>query len=79
MDNNSRPSKHIKKGPLSARQRNAIRMAFRWWADSVPRLNVDWRSATNFTYKGESPVVQSGVSIQGTLIFPSFIIIYVCS
>ena len=28
-------------GPLFARQRNAIRMAFRSWADSDPRLLAD--------------------------------------
>ena len=27
-------------GLLSARQRNAIQMAFRWWADSGPNLHV---------------------------------------
>ena len=31
------PSKHIK-----FRLRNAIRMASRWWFDSVSRLNAGW-------------------------------------
>ena len=30
------------KGSLSAHQRNAIEMAFRWWADSAHRLIVGW-------------------------------------
>ena len=29
-------------GPLSARQRNAIRMAFRWRADGGPILHAYW-------------------------------------
>ena len=29
-------------GPLSARQRNAIKMAFRWRADVCPTLNLAW-------------------------------------
>ena len=29
-------------GPPSARQRNAIQMAFRWRADGGPHLNVYW-------------------------------------
>ena len=36
------PNKYIKSGPLLARQRNAILMAFRWWADSGPRLYAGW-------------------------------------
>ena len=28
--------------PLLVHQRNANRMAFRWWADSGPRLNAGW-------------------------------------
>ena len=31
-----------KNGALPACQRNAIRMAFRWRADSGPRLDSDW-------------------------------------
>ena len=27
-------------GPLSARKQNAIKMAFRWWADDGPTLNA---------------------------------------
>ena len=29
-------------GPLSARQQNAIQMAFHWQADSGPRLDAGW-------------------------------------
>ena len=29
-------------GPSSARQRNAIEMAFRWRADDGPTLNAGW-------------------------------------
>ena len=32
-----RSQKAFTSGPISAHQRNAIRMAFRWWADSGPR------------------------------------------
>ena len=30
------------RGPLMARQRNAIEMAFRWRADDGPTLMLDW-------------------------------------
>ena len=30
-------------GPSSARQRNAIEMAFRWCADDCPTLNADFQ------------------------------------
>ena len=36
----TQPASHL--GPLSARQRNAIRMAFRWRADGCPILRVCW-------------------------------------
>ena len=31
-----------KSEPLLIRQRNAISMAFRWWADNGPTLNAGW-------------------------------------
>ena len=33
---------HVKSGALPACQRNAIRMAFRWRADSGPQLDSGW-------------------------------------
>ena len=36
----SQPANNL--GPLSAHQRNAIFMAFRWWAESGPLLNDSW-------------------------------------
>ena len=36
---NTQKSSHS--GPLSARQRNAIQMAFRWWADRGQRMHTD--------------------------------------
>ena len=36
----SQPAYRI--GPLSAHQRNATLMTFRWWADSGPLLYDDW-------------------------------------
>ena len=40
-------------GPLSANQRNAIQMAFRWRADSGPRRHAGWLA----TLKNASPKV----------------------
>ena len=37
--------------PLSVRQRNAIQMAFRWRAESGPRLNAYWKTQ-NVTHNG---------------------------
>ena len=36
--------------PLSAHQRNAIRMAFRWWTDSGLRLYAGWDSIKKSLY-----------------------------
>ena len=36
----SEAPKNIKSGQLSACQRNAIEMAFRWWVDDAPTLNA---------------------------------------
>ena len=40
VDEGERGSKSTKSGPSSARQRNAIIMAFRWRADDGPTLNA---------------------------------------
>ena len=42
------PSKHIKSGPLLARQGNDILIAFRWLADSGPRLYAGWATCLRF-------------------------------
>ena len=48
--------------PLSVHQRNAISMAFRWWADSGPRLYADWDTAE----------IVDGISTQQGAIFNWF-------
>ena len=41
-------------GPSSAHQRNAIKMAFRWWADDGPTLNAGLVAAI---FQGSRPVL----------------------
>ena len=42
MEYITQPARSV--GPPSARQRNAIQMAFRRWADSGPLLDIYWVS-----------------------------------
>ena len=61
FDKGRKDSNTTIKGPSTARQRNAIQMAFRWWADGGPTLNAffyEGRKDSNITIKGPSTARQ---------------------
>ena len=60
FDEGRKDSNTTIKGPSTARQRNAIQMAFRWWADGGPTLNAfyEGRKDSNITIKGPSTARQ---------------------
>ena len=53
-------------GPPSTRQRNAIRMAFRWRADGGPLLDVYWEIYSISTYSYAKCVCTCLLKISGT-------------